>query len=250
MVTPGRRSLRIPAVTVTGESTEKARAARSAVRRRAVGMSHADVVRVLDGIGSGPAPYTGAEDAAEGTRQAVEFGEWRRIESLLADTAEVYDPKTDPMVREERVARSEATAARAAREREHQEQRGYDYQAHARVYALQVIEEAGLLEEGLGERLGAEGPLVLFESGDLKAWRHVSERTRHTSVSLQERIPHIVKDPAGFPPSVRAHSALLTTMAWVGPLKAIDPALVVRLAQADPEAALALADWLKDIQRR
>ncbi|MPY30196.1 hypothetical protein FNH09_02380 [Streptomyces adustus] len=248
MVTPGRRSLRIPAVTVTGESTEKTRAARSAVRRRAVGMSHADVVRVLDSIGSGPAPDPDGADTAEGTRQAVEFGEWRRIERLLADTAEVYDPKTDPMIREERVASSEAAAARAARE--HQEQRSYDYQAHARVYALQVIEEAGLLEESLGERLGAEGPLVLFESGDLKAWRHVSERTRHTSVSLQERIPHAVKDPAGFPPSVRAHSALLTTMAWVGPLKAIDPAFVVRLAQADPEAALALADWLKDIQRR
>ncbi|MER6536466.1 hypothetical protein ABT215_22175 [Streptomyces sp900105755] len=235
---------------MTGESTEKARAARSAVRRRAVGMSYADVVRMLDGIGSGPAPYTGGEDAAEVSRGAVEFGEWRRIASLLADTTEVYDPKTDPMVREERIAKTEAVAARTARERERQEQLGYDHQAHARVYALQVIEEAGLLEEGLGERLAAEGPLVLFESGDLNAWRHVSERTRHTSVSLQERIPRTVKEPADFPPSVRAHSALLTSMAWVGPLKAIDPALVVRLAQADPEATLALADWLKNIQRR
>ncbi|MCX4460797.1 hypothetical protein OOK58_53340 [Streptomyces sp. NBC_01728] len=239
MVTPGRLSLRIPAVTVTGESTDKARAARGAVRRRAGGMSHADVVRVLENIRSARLPDAAGKDPAEGTRGTVEFGEWERIERLLAGTAEVYDPKTDPVVREERAARAGDMAAREAVESARQEQRAYEYQAHARVYALQVMEEAGLLEEGLGESLGAEGPLVLFEPGDLEAWRHVSERTRHTSVSLQERIPHLIEDPADFPLSVRAHSGLLTTMAWVGSLKGIDPVHVVRLAQADPEAALA-----------
>ncbi|MEU3795721.1 hypothetical protein AB0F07_39045 [Streptomyces fructofermentans] len=246
MLTPGRLSLRIPAVTMAGESAEKTRAARNAVRRRAGGMRHADVVRVLRDLRSGHL----TDDAIADVRRTVALGEWERIEQLLASTAEPYVMKTDPAVREERVARAEATAAQEAEERAHQEQRTYDYQAHARVYALQVMEEAGLLEEGLGESLGAEGPLILFEPGDLKAWHHVRERTRHTSGSLQARIPRSIRDSADFPVSVRAHSGLLTMMAWVGSLKAIDPGHVVRLAQADPEAALALAQWMTGVARR
>ncbi|WP_327425550.1 hypothetical protein OG612_43520 (plasmid) [Streptomyces sp. NBC_01527] len=213
-------------------------------------MTHADVVRALDAIRSRQVLDAAGETALAGGRSLVELGEWERIERLLAGTADLYDWKTDPAVREERAAQADAMAAREAGERARQEQRTYDYQAHARVYALQVMEEAGLLEEGLGESLGAEGPLVLFEAGDLRAWRHVSERTRHASVSLQKRIPHSIKAPDDFPLSVRAHSGLLTTMAWVGSLKDIDPAHVVRLAQADPEAALALAQWMKNAERR
>lgn len=242
--------MRIPAVTVTGESAEKIRVVRSAVRRRAAGLSHADVTQVLDGIRSGQVPDAAEADPEERVRMAAESGEWERIALLLAGTAETYDPKTDPVVREGRVAKTDAPATCEGRERERQEHRGYDHRAHARVYVLQILEEAGLLEKGLGESLGAEGPLVLFEAGDLAAWRHVSERTRHTSAALRGRIPQSIKDPGGFPPSVRAHSALLTTMAWMGPLAAIDPAHVVRLAQADPEAALVLAEWMKDAGRR
>ncbi|WP_406841691.1 hypothetical protein ACICHK_42650 (plasmid) [Streptomyces sp. AHU1] len=213
-------------------------------------MSHADVVRELDRIRSEKRIGATGRNSAASPRSLAEADEWGRIERLLAGTGGVYDVNADPIVRAERVAQIDLLVAREERKKKREEERTYDFLAHVRIYALQVMEEAGFLEEGLGESLGAEGPLILFDAGDLRAWRHVSERTRHTSASLEELIPLSVQDPADFAPSVRAHSALLTAMALMGPLKEVDPASVVRLAQADPEAVLSLAAWVSAVDRR
>ncbi|AQU69717.1 hypothetical protein [Streptomyces niveus] len=53
------------------------------------------------------------------------------------------------------------------------------------------------------------------------------------------------KAPDAVPAPVRAHSALLRTMARIGTLEGFDACHAVRPAQADPDAVLAPAAWIE-----
>lgn len=184
------------------------------------------------------------EDLADDERGPAELAEWTRAVQLLAADG-AYDPDTDPFVQDELAAEAAAAETREKAERARQKEAEFDARAHGRSYVLEALEEANLLNEGRGERLGAEGPLVLFRPEDGRAWDHLSERNWRAAAILEGRVPSSPPDPETFPLSVRAHSALLTAMAQTGRVYGFDPAHAVRLAQADPDAVLALAQWIE-----
>ncbi|MCX4799953.1 hypothetical protein OG497_39620 [Streptomyces sp. NBC_01242] len=114
---------------------------------------------------------------------------------------------------------------------------------------LRALEGAGLL--GRTGAYGAEGPLVLHEPEDHFALDHINEYGDWRLFAILES--HDLtppKDMEAVPASVRAHSALLRTMARAGRLEGFDAAHAVRLAQADPDAVLALATWIEACGRK
>ncbi|MDQ1013540.1 hypothetical protein [Streptomyces afghaniensis] len=93
----------------------------------------------------------------------------------------------------------------------------------------------------------AEGPLVLHELEDRYALDYLNEYGEfyemfHILESYGMAPP---RDLDAVPASVRAHSALLRAMARAGTLEGFDAGHAVRLAQADPDAVLALAAWIE-----
>lgn len=151
-----------------------------------------------------------------------------------------YDPDADLFVQDELAAEE-----RAAAEEARQEWDAFDTRARERSYVLADLETAGLLDEREAERLGAKGPLIVCEPEDLAACDHINERgNRRLAAILEGRELRPPKDPDAVPASVRAHSALLTAMARNGSVGMFDAGHAVRLAQADPDAVLALAAWI------
>ncbi|MYS42478.1 hypothetical protein GTY23_14800 [Streptomyces sp. SID5998] len=191
------------------------------------------------------------EDLAEDERGPAEVAEWERITQLLTTTGGVYDPAGDPVVQDELAA--EAAAAAEAEEELRDLEREQERQEwlHSnglpeRAHMLMTLEKAGLLGRTEG-RHGAEGPLVLHEHEDHHALDYLNEYGEFYEM-FRILEGHGMAPPHNLdavPASVRAHSTLLRAMARAGTLEGFDAGHAVRLAQADPDAVLALADWIE-----
>ncbi|MFI8301279.1 hypothetical protein ACIGCZ_35795 [Streptomyces nigra] len=254
MSTPVPRTRRRPRVPAPGAAAPRqpvdwAKVGRCAVRRRATGMTATEAAAALEDAQLQQHMDRDREDLADDERGPAEVGEWERIAQLLATTGGVYAPEADAVVQDELAA--EAAAAAEAEEElrdlELEQKRQEWLHSHGlpeRADMLRALEGAGLL--GRTGAYGAEGPLVLHEPEDLYDLDYVNEYGDWRLFAIlqgHDLIPP--KDPAAVPASVRAHSALLRTMARTGTLDDFDAGHAVRLAQADPDAVLALAAWIE-----
>ncbi|MGK5629159.1 hypothetical protein [Streptomyces sp. URMC 123] len=193
------------------------------------------------------------EDLATDERGPAEVAEWERIAQLLATTGGVYDPQADAVVQYELAAEA-AAAAKAEAEAElrdlalelERQERLHSNGLPERADLLMALEKAGLLGRTDG-RYGAEGPLVLHELEDLDTLEYLNEYGEFYEMFriLEGHGMAPPRDPGAVPASVRAHSALLRAMARTGSLEGFDAGHAVRLAQADPDAVLALAAWIE-----
>ena len=188
------------------------------------------------------------EDLADDERGPAEAAEWERIAQLLATTGGTYDPNADAVVQDELAA--EAAAAEAElRDLEMEQERQERLHSNGlpeRAHLLMALEKTGLLGRTEG-RYGAEGPLVLHELEDRHALDYLNEYGEfHEMFRILEGYGMAPpRDPDAVPASVRAHSALLRAMARAGTLEGFDAGHAVRLAQADPDAVLALTAWIE-----
>lgn len=244
-----RRRIRVPATRAAAsrEPVDWAKVGRHSVRRRATGMTHQEAAAALEEAELQQHMDRDREDLADDERGPAEVAEWARIAQLLPTTGGVYDPEADAVVQDELAAEAEARAATEAEDRDLQMEQERQERLHAdglpeRAHMLQVLEEAGLLGR---TAYGAEGPLALHEPEDRRALDYVNEYgdwRLHAILESHGLTPP--RDPAAVPASVRAHSALLRAMARTGTLDSFDAGHAVRLAQADPDAVLALAAWI------
>ncbi|WP_411153389.1 hypothetical protein [Streptomyces sp. A30] len=255
MSTPVPRSTRRPRVPAPGtaaprQPVDQAKVGRSWVRRRATGMTATEAAAALEDARLQQHMDRDREDLADDARGPAEVAEWERIAQLLATTGGTYDPKADAVVQDELAA--EAAAAAEAEEElrdlEMEQQRQEWLHSNGlpeRAHLLMALEKAGLLGT-TGAYYGAEGPLVLHEPEDPYALDYINEYgdwRLFTILQGHDLTPP--KDPDTVPVSVRAHSALLRAMARAGTLEGFDAGHAVRLAQADPDAVLALAAWIE-----
>lgn len=87
---------------------------------------------------------------------------------------------------------------------------------------------------------------MLYEPEDHYALDYINEYGDwRLHAILESRGMNPPKDPDAVPASVCAHSTLLRTMARTGTLEGFSAGHAVRLAQADPDAVLALAAWIE-----
>lgn len=198
------------------------------------------------------------EDLADDERGPAEAGEWERIAQLLATAGGTYDPASDAVVQDELAA--EAAAAAEAedglrRELEMEMEQERQEQLHSnglpeRAHLLMALENAGLLNT-TGTHHGAEGPLVLHEPEDRHALDYLNEygEFHDMALILESYGMAAPRDLDAVPASVRAHSALLRAMARAGTVEGFGAGHAVRLAQADPDAVLALAAWIETRSR-
>ncbi|MFD8931284.1 hypothetical protein [Streptomyces mirabilis] len=253
MSTPAPRSHRrprVPSPVARGAAPRKpvdwAKVGRSAVRRRARGMTHPEAAAALEEAELQQYLDRDREDLADDERGPAEVGEWARIVQLPAAAGGAYDPDADTFVQNELAAEAAAAEAELAdiqMETERQERLHADGLPE-RAHMLEVLEQARLL--GAAGAYGAEGPLVLHEPEDHVALDYVNEYgdwRLHAILGSRNLMPP--KDLEAVPASVRAHSALLRAMARTGMLGGFDTGHAVRLAQADPDAVLALAAWIE-----
>ncbi|MGW3269082.1 hypothetical protein [Streptomyces sp. NPDC001056] len=256
MSTPLPRSRRRPRVPEPGaaaprQPVDRAKIGRSWVRRRATGMTATEAAAALEDARLQQHIDRDREDLADDERGPAEVAEWERIAQLLATTGGTYDPKADAVVQDELAA--EAAAATEAEdelrdlemERERQE-RLHSNGLPERAHMLIALEKAGLLGT-TGARYGAAGPLVLHDPEDYHALDYLNEYGEFYEMFciLEGYGMAPPRDPDAVPASVRAHSALLRAMARAGTLEGFDVGHAVGLAQADPDAVLALAAWIE-----
>jgi hypothetical protein len=183
------------------------------------------------------------EDLADDERGPAEVSEWERIAKLLATTGGIYDPEADAVVQAELAAEAELRDLELEQERQEQlHSNGLPERAHM----LMALAKAGLLGTA-GAHYGSEGPLVLHEPEDRHALDYLNEYGEFYNMFriLEGHGMAPLRDPDAVPASVRAHSALLRAMARTGTLDGFDAGHAVRLAQADPDAVLALAAWIE-----
>ncbi|MFI1510183.1 hypothetical protein [Streptomyces sp. NPDC020597] len=256
MSTPVPRSTRRPRVPAPGaaaprQPVDRAKVGRSWVRRRATGMTAAEAAAALEDARLQQHIDRDREDLADDARGPAEVAEWERIAQLLATTGGTYDPKADAVVQDELAAEAEARAAAEAEDRELQLEQERQEWLHSnglpeRAHMLMALEKAGLLGRTEG-RYGAEGPLVLHEPEDRHALDYLNEYGEFYGMFriLEGHSMAPPSDLDAVPASVRAHSALLRAMARTGTLEDFDAGHAVRLAQADPDAVLALAAWIE-----
>ncbi|MEV5138912.1 hypothetical protein AB0K71_29020 [Streptomyces syringium] len=197
------------------------------------------------------------EDLADDERGPAEVAEWERIAQLLATTGGTYDPKADAVVQDAPAAAALAAAEAAAAAKAEEELRDLEMEQQRqewlhsnglpeRAHMLMALEKAGLLGT-TGAHYGAEGPLVLHEPEDTDALDYLNEYGEFYEMFriLESHGMAPPRDLDAVPASVRAHSALLRAMARAGTLEGFDAGHAVRLAQADPDAVLALAAWIE-----
>ncbi|MDX3482542.1 hypothetical protein [Streptomyces scabiei] len=191
------------------------------------------------------------EDLAGDERGPAEVAEWERIAQLLATTGGTYDPGADAVVQDELAAEAAAAAEAEAELRDLEVEQERQEWLHSnglpeRAHLLMALEKAGLLGRTKG-RYGAEGPLVLHEREDSYALDYLNEYGEFYEMFriLEGYGMAPPRDPDAVPASVRAHSALLRAMARAGTVEGFDAGHAVRLAQADPDAVLALAAWIE-----
>ncbi|MCL7382162.1 hypothetical protein [Streptomyces sp. 35G-GA-8] len=222
---------------------DRAKVGRSSVRRRATGMTATEAAAALGEARLHQHIDRDREDLADDERGPAEVAEWERVTHLLAATGGTYDPKADTVVQDEYAAEAEL------RELEMEQQRQewlHSGGLPERAHMLMTLEKAGLLGTTRAHH-GAEGPLVLHEPEDAYALDYLNEYGEFFEMSLILEGHGMAppRDPDAVPASVRAHSALLRAMARAGTLEGFDAGHAVRLAQADPDAVLALAAWIK-----
>lgn len=248
MSTPVPRSRRRPRVPAPGAAAPRqpvdwAKVGRRSVRRRATGMTAAEAAAALEEAELQRHMDRDREDLADDERGPAELAEWARIAQLLATTGGVYDPDADSVVQDELAAEAEDRDLQMETERQ---ERLHANGLPERAHMLMTLEKAGLLDRTDG-RYGAEGPLVLHEPEDHHALDYLNEYGEFYEMFriLEGHGMAPPRDPNAVPASVRAHSALLRAMARTGTLEDFDAGHAVRLAQADPDAVLALAAWIE-----
>ncbi|WP_246144878.1 hypothetical protein [Actinacidiphila oryziradicis] len=164
MSTYQQRRVRVPraASASPARPVDRVKVGRSAVRRRARGMTQDQAAAALEEARFDARQDSRHEDLADdGGRGKAELAEWERIVQLLADTGGLYDPDADAVVQEELAAEAEQQAAeQAARERELQEQ---EAAAAAVQAARRAAEEA---PEILRRALARPGALDVFSGDD------------------------------------------------------------------------------------
>ncbi|MFH8470407.1 hypothetical protein [Streptomyces sp. NPDC017991] len=241
-----RRSVRRPLaarVAAPREPADPARIGRRVVRRRATGMSAADVASALDDARFDARQDSRYEHLADNERGRAELAEWERLGQLLADAGPdaVYDPDADDVVQAELAVDAAAAAAREAELRE-------AARIAARADEFQALRELGTLEQ-IEPRTGDEAvrdELTRRAGGYVQA--DVDGWLAH---ALAAHLGHY-RDPAAreeaadlLTPPVLAHAALLAELARLVPGADVDQlAFAARLATTEPEAAGALAAFL------
>ncbi|MFG2858101.1 hypothetical protein ACGFZ9_47325 [Streptomyces mirabilis] len=244
---PGARRPLAARVAAPREPVDQARIGRRVVRRRAKGMTAADVAAALEDARFDARQDSRHEHLSDDERSRAELAEWERIDQLLAAEAPdtVYNPDTDDVVQEELAAEAAAAAAREAELREAQ-------RIAARADELQALRELGTLEQTeprdgdeaardeLTRRAGG------YVQADVDAW---------LAHALAAHLGHY-RDPAAretaaglLTPPVLAHAALLTELARLVPGVDVDQlAFTARLATTEPEAVGALAVLLARVR--
>ncbi|MEE6269111.1 hypothetical protein V2E29_26180 [Streptomyces diastatochromogenes] len=234
-----RRRLRVPApgAAAPRQPVDQATIGRRSVRRRATGMTATEAAAALEEAELQRHLDRDREDLAGDERGPAEVSEWHRIAQLLATTGGVYDPAADAVVQDELTADRRAAEADQQRLQEQQ-------QLAARADELAALARAGRLDRTVQSRPGDEAARdVLVHRGDyhpvVDCW---------LAQSLADRSGHYADPAAGgsLPAPVRAHAALLAALARTGaPIADGELEFAGRLAQADPDAADALATWLE-----
>ncbi|MCZ0209584.1 hypothetical protein OZK63_29685 [Streptomyces sp. UMAF16] len=236
-----RRHLSAPGAAAPRRPVDQAKVGRSAVRRRATGMSAAEAAAALEEARLQQHLDRDREDLAGSERGPAEVAEWERIALLLAATGGVYDLETDAVVQDE------LAADRRAEEAEQQRLQAQQ-QLAARADELAALAGAGRLNRTVESRPGDEAARALLaQRGD---HRH-PKVDNWLAQALADHSGHYA-DPAArtaavgsLPPAVRAHAALLAALARTGaPAADGELEFAARLAQADPAATNALAAWL------
>ena len=255
MSTLNRRSYFVPkpGAAAPRQPIDRAKIGRSSVRRRATGMNPAEAAAALEQAQLLQHLDRNREDLADDERGPAEIAEWERIAQLLATTGGRYSPEADAVVQEELDAEAEAAAdAEDDRWMEMEQQRQeqlHDNGLPERAHMLMALVRAGLIGGAGGAAWGhgVEGPLVLHEPEDLYALDYLNEYGEfHQMFRILEGCGMTPpRDLEAVPASVRAHSALLRAMARAGTVEGFDTGHAVRLAQADPNAVLALAAWIE-----
>jgi len=225
------------------EPVDPARIGRRIVRRRATGMSAADVAAALEDARFDARQDSRHEHLADDERGRAELAEWERLAQLLADAAPdtVYDPGVDVVVQEELAAEAAAAAVREAEWREAQ-------RIAARADELQALRELGTLEQTEPR----EGDEAVRDELTRRAGSYVQQDVdAWLAHALAAHLGHY-RDPAAreaaaglLPAPVLAHAALLAELARLVPAADTGQlAFAARLATAEPEAAAALAAFL------
>ncbi|WP_026179395.1 hypothetical protein [Streptomyces hokutonensis] len=241
-----RRSVRRPLAArgaAPREPADPARIGRRVVRRRATGMSAADVASAIEDARFDARQDSRHEHLADDERGRAELAEWERIGQLLAGAAPdaVYDPGVDVVVQEELAAEAAAAAARQAELRE-------AARIAARADELQALRELGTLEQ-TEPREGDEA--VRDELTRRAGWSVQADVDTWLAGALAAYRGHYA-DPAAraaaavlLPAQLLTHAALLTELAHLAPdADAGQLAFAARLATAAPEAAGDLAAFL------
>ena len=228
---------------------DRAAVGRSTVRRRATGMAAFEAAAALEEARRDLKYPRNYEDLADGDRPFAEVAEWERIAQLLVATGETYDPEADAVVQAELAAEVATSAEAEAELRDLQLEQERQERLHSnglpeRAHMLKALEEAGLLDAS--GAYGAEGPLVLHDPEDEHALDYLNEYGDWRLVAILQGCDLTPpRDPDAVSVSVRAHSALLRSMARAGTLQGFDAGHAVRLAQAAPDAVIALAAWIE-----
>ncbi|WP_369192389.1 hypothetical protein [Streptomyces sp. R08] len=239
---PGARRPLAARVAAPREPVDQARIRRRVVRRRATGMTAADVAAALEDARFDARQDSRHEHLADDERGRAEIAEWERIEQLLADAASgtVYDLGVDVVVQEELAAEA-AAAAREAELREAQ-------RIAARADELQALRELGTLEQTEPR----EGDEAVRDELTRRAGSYVQQDVDSWFAhALAAHLGHYHAPAAReaavglLPPSVLAHAALLTELAHLVPGAGVDQlAFAARLTAADREATGDLAEFL------
>ncbi|WP_323391283.1 hypothetical protein [Streptomyces jumonjinensis] len=246
MSTPLPWSRRRPHIPAPGTTPPRrpmdwAKVGRTAVRRRATGMTAAEAAAALENAELEQHLNRDREDLADDERGPAEVAEWRRIAQLLGSADGIYDPAADAVVQDELAA---DRRTEAAEQQQLQEQR----QAAARADKLEQLAAAGRLDRTVQSRPGDEAARdVLVQRGDY----HATAVDGWLAQALADRSGHYAdptaREAAGtrLPETVTARAELLAALAATGAVgRDSKLPFVGRIASADPDAAAGLARWL------
>ncbi|MEO3977996.1 hypothetical protein [Streptomyces sp. CAU 1734] len=244
MSTPLPRSSQRPRTPTTGAPAARrgfdgAKVGRSAVQRRATGMTADEAAAALESAEWMQHLDRDREDLAGDTRGPAEIAEWQRITALLRSAGGVYDPAADAVVQDELAADRREQEAEQQRLQEQQ-------QLDARADHLAELAAYGRLDRTVESRPGDEDARdVMARRGDY----HATVVDGWLARALADRSGHYA-DPAArttaagsLPVEVRAHAALALALGAEGESEG-EMEVAGRLAPADPAATHALAAWI------
>ncbi|MCT2546214.1 hypothetical protein [Streptomyces atratus] len=200
---------RVPDARAPRTSIDYAKVGRSAVRRRARGMTHTEAAAGLERAEL-DAHLSRRDESAfdDGGRREAELAEWQRIVQLLAATGGPYDPDTDIVVQEE-------LAEDRRREEAEQQRRQEQQQTADRADELADLAGAGRLDR-----------TVAIRSGDEAARELLADRNDYRVEAVDDWLARALADHSGhyaapdartaavgsLPVPVRAQAALLAAL--------------------------------------